>query len=223
MELRSQEQLDACFEELVGRLTSYRPEADVDLLRRAYAFAGDVHRTQFRQNGDPYISHPLMACHLLADIEADEITLAACMLHDTVEDCAQDEEREVKALRRQLDDLRERGKTAGVDKLVAEIAAREHVIEKLKEEVRRGLEEEFGRVISELVAGVTRLSEVRFLEISGLRPASSIGADESRQEELRRRLQAENLRRMVLAAARDLRVLIIKLADRLHNMQTLYA
>ncbi|MBI2298761.1 MAG: bifunctional (p)ppGpp synthetase/guanosine-3',5'-bis(diphosphate) 3'-pyrophosphohydrolase [Armatimonadetes bacterium] len=224
MALQTTEEIAASFDELLQRLLGYRPEADVELLRRSFEFAVKVHDGQLRQSGEPYVTHPLAACHILCDIEADETALAACMLHDTVEDCAQDEERAIKALRRELDELRGQGKRREADELAAEVAARESVVEKLKDAVESELRDEFGPVIAGLVDGVTRLSEVRFSELSGQHPLEcELQADASEKERLRRRLQAENRRRMVVAAAKDVRVLVIKLADRLHNMQTLYA
>lgn len=217
--LSTRAEIEQSFERLLERVASYRPTANCDLLRRAFSFAAEVHDGQQRQSGEPYIAHPLQACHILADIEADEWSLAACLLHDTVEDCAQDEEREVKRLRRELEEL-ESPKSKRAAELRAQIEALEHVVERLKDEVGQQLAEEFGTTVAALVDGVTRLSEVRFFELAGHRR----GAGESAQsEQVRRRLQAENFRRMVVAAARDVRVLVIKLADRLHNMQTLYA
>lgn len=203
--------------ELLERLKRYRPDADGEFVMRAYEFAAHVHEKQLRQSGEPYIAHPVAACHILADIEADEMALAACMLHDTVEDCAQDEERELKLLRARIDELQAAGKKGQAEQLQRELAAQERFIEKLKDEVATGLREEFGEVVFNLVQGVTRLSAVRFADVTGQ------GDTVSDDDELRRRLQAENLRRMVVAAAQDVRVLIIKLAERLHNMQTLYA
>ncbi len=221
--LQTKAEIDAHFEELLQRVVAYRPDADFALVRRAYAFAYKVHDGQLRQSGEPYITHPLAAAHILADIEADEDALAACLLHDAIEDCAQDEEREIKRLQRELDELppsrRKQSET-----IAAEIQNLQHMVERLKEDVQAQLLEDFGKTINSLVEGVTRLSEVRFFELQGLRPrrADQKGNAE-RVEEIRKRLQAENLRRMVVAAARDVRVLMIKLADRLHNMQTLFA
>ncbi len=221
MALQTKAEIDDSFEKLIERVREYRAEADLELVRRAYRFAYDVHDGQLRQSGEPYVTHPLMAAHILADIEADEYALAACLLHDAVEDCAQDEEREIKRLRRELEEQPTKKRR---DEITAQIAALEHMVERVKEEVQTHLNEEFGDTISDLVEGVTRLSEVRFYELQGARPSvEERHVDHDRNEEIRRRLQAENLRRMVVAAAKDVRVLFIKLADRLHNMQTLYA
>ncbi|MCC7494248.1 MAG: bifunctional (p)ppGpp synthetase/guanosine-3',5'-bis(diphosphate) 3'-pyrophosphohydrolase [Fimbriimonadaceae bacterium] len=224
--MHTKHEIDAVLQELLDRLHGYRAEADTNLVRRAYEFAYGVHDGQLRQSGEPYIVHPLQAAHILADIESDEHALAACLLHDTVEDCAQDEEREIKRLQREMGEAEE-GASAADRRRAAELSKRiqslEHVVERVKEEVGQHLHEEFGQTISDLVDGVTRLSEVRFYELQGTRRPGEAEGRADKNEELRRRLQAENLRRMVVAAAKDPRVLVIKLADRLHNMQTLYA
>ncbi|HAZ64543.1 MAG TPA: (p)ppGpp synthetase [Armatimonadetes bacterium] len=212
---KTHEQIDQEFERLLVRLRAYRPSADFDLLRRAYTFAAQVHLTQLRQSGEPYIAHPVAACHILADVEADEIAMAAAMLHDTIEDCAQDEEREIKASQVLHDELRAAGKKGQADKLQTQITTQRQFNERLKDELSHELRESFGETIFELVEGVTRMSAVRLVNLGG--PEEVGGIDEAR------RVQAENLRRMVMAASRDPRVLIVKLADRLHNMQTLYA
>ena len=116
--------------------------------------AGPLHATQQRKSGDPYITHPLAVTTILADIGMTEPTLAAALLHDTVEDTGY-----------ALTDL-----TA-----------------------------EFGDEVAMLVDGVTKLDKVKYGESA----------------------QAETVRKMIVAMARDPRVLVIKLADRLHNMRTL--
>lgn len=138
------------------QLVTYWPGADTQLIQRAYSFAEEAHRGQTRLTGEPYITHPLEVALILTSIQADPYTLAAALLHDTLEDTPVT-----------LDDLR--GK--------------------------------FGEVVAQLVEGVTKLHRLDF---------------SSKQEE-----QARNLRKMLLAMADDIRVLIIKLADRLHNMRTL--
>ncbi|HEY3397149.1 MAG TPA: bifunctional (p)ppGpp synthetase/guanosine-3',5'-bis(diphosphate) 3'-pyrophosphohydrolase [Armatimonadota bacterium] len=138
------------------QLTSYWPGTDQAFLEQVYEFAEEAHRGQKRATGEPYIIHPLEVALLLTSIQADPATLAAALLHDTVED-------------------------TGVT---------------LEEISRR-----FGPTVADLVDGVTKLGKLDFT---------------SKQEE-----QARNLRKMLLAMAEDIRVLIIKLADRLHNLQTL--
>ena len=129
-------------------------DADIATLERAFAVAEEHHRGQRRKSGEPFITHPLAVATILADLGLDTTTLAAALLHDTVEDT---------------------GYT------IAETQA------------------EFGLEVAHLVDGVTKLDKVRF------------GDD----------AEAETIRKMIVAGGRDLRVLVIKLADRLHNMRTL--
>jgi GTP pyrophosphokinase len=143
-------------EAIVDALVAYWPGADLGLVRSAYEFAEEAHRGQKRLSGDPYITHPLEVARILTTIQADPATLAAALLHDTVEDTSVT-----------LLDLRRK----------------------------------FGPTVATLVHGMTKLGRLDFT---------------SRQEE-----QARNLRKMLLAMSEDVRVLIIKLADRLHNLQTL--
>jgi guanosine-3',5'-bis(diphosphate) 3'-pyrophosphohydrolase len=141
---------------LLGALLEYHPGARVDLVVRAFARAEEAHRGQVRKTGEPYIEHPLAVASILADLGLDDSTLAAALLHDTVEDTPLS-----------------------------------------LETIRR----EFGPEIAALVDGVTKLDRIRFA---------------SREEH-----KAETLRKMFLAMARDLRVVMIKLADRLHNLRTI--
>ena len=143
-------------EQIVEQVAGYWPRVNRDLLVGAYEFAAEAHADQKRLSGAPYIIHPLEVAGILADIESDECSIAAGLLHDTVEDT----------------DI-----------------------------TMEDIEERFGTTVAELVDGVTKLRKLDFA---------------SRQEE-----QARNLRKMLLAMATDLRVLLIKLADRLHNMRTL--
>jgi guanosine-3',5'-bis(diphosphate) 3'-pyrophosphohydrolase len=143
-------------EQIVEQVAGYWPRANRDLLVGAYEFAAEAHADQKRLSGAPYIIHPLEVAGILADIESDECSIAAGLLHDTVEDT----------------DI-----------------------------TMEDIEERFGATVAELVDGVTKLRKLDFA---------------SRQEE-----QARNLRKMLLAMATDLRVLLMKLADRLHNMRTL--
>lgn len=130
--------------------------ADVALLRRAYLVAERMHRGQMRKSGDPYITHPLAVAEILAHLGMDGTTLAAALLHDTVEDTSY---------------------------TLAQLRA------------------DFGPDVALLVDGVTKFDKAHF------------GA----------RAEAETIRKMIVAAGQDIRVLVIKLADRLHNMQTLDA
>jgi len=142
--------------ELVERVRRYNPNADEDLLNRAYVFAMKAHGAQKRASGDPFFSHPLEVAAILTDLKFDDATIVAAVLHDTIEDTA--------ATREEIDKV-------------------------------------FGPEIGGLVEGLTKLNRLDF-------------ASKHAQ-------QAENFRKLLLAIADDARVLLIKLADRLHNMRTL--
>lgn len=145
-------------ETLLAKISSYHPEFDRDLVSRAYAFAWQAHAGQTRLSGEPFFTHPLAVAHIVADLRMDEVTIAAALLHDVLEDA--------------------RGITP------------------------EDLEREFGKEVTHLVQGVTKLN---------------VGFSYSSKEET----QVENYRRLFVAMAEDVRVIIIKLADRLHNMRTL--
>ena len=142
------------FKEWSGYL---KPE-DVSRLETAYQFSKGAHSGQFRESGDPYISHPLAVANILAQLHLDPQALTAALLHDVMEDTAV-----------------------------------------TKTEISR----KFGKPVAELVDGVSKLDRIEF--------------------ETHAEAQAENFRKMLLAMARDVRVILIKLADRLHNMRTLDA
>ncbi|SCY58013.1 GTP pyrophosphokinase [Nitrosospira sp. Nl5] len=143
---------------LFNELSSYLKPEDVSELQNVYLFSQSAHSGQFRQSGEPYISHPLAVASILGKLRLDTQTLTAALLHDVMED-------------------------THVSK--AEISNR------------------FGKPVAELVDGVSKLDKIEF----------QTHAD----------AQAENFRKMLLAMARDVRVILIKLADRLHNMRTLEA
>jgi GTP diphosphokinase / guanosine-3',5'-bis(diphosphate) 3'-diphosphatase len=143
--------------ELVERVKGYDPEADEDLLNRAYVFAMKAHGSQLRASGDPYFHHPVEVAGILTGFKLDSASIATALLHDTVEDTG-----------------------ATLDE-----------IERL-----------FGRTVARLVDGVTKLNR---LELQSAQTA-----------------QAENFRKLLLAMSEDIRVLLVKLADRLHNMRTLH-
>ncbi len=145
------------FEDLVEKVRASNPEADIELLRRAYVFSAFEHKGQVRHSGEPYLVHPLEVADLLADMKLDVVAIAAGLLHDIVEDTQTPIER---------------------------------------------IGELFGTDIAHVVEGVTKLGAIQF--------ASS----EERQ--------AENFRKMLLAMVDDIRVILVKLADRLHNMRTLH-
>ena len=144
----------ALFKEWSGYL---KPE-DISQLQTAYHFSEAAHQGQFRQSGEPYITHPLAVANILAQWHLDSQALTAALLHDVMEDAAV-----------------------------------------TKTEISRT----FGKPVAELVDGVSKLDRIEF--------------------ETQERAQAENFRKMLLAMARDVRVILIKLADRLHNMRTLEA
>lgn len=154
--LSARRTVDLRFSELTDKVHRNRPGDDLDLLRRAYEFAAEQHKTQTRRSGEPFLSHPLEVAHLLADIKLDVTSLCAALLHDVVEDT----------------------------KIPVEKIA-----------------EQFGPDVARLVEGVTKISKLDLL------------APEDRQ--------AENVRKMLLAMVNDVRVVMVKLADRLHNMRTL--
>lgn len=143
--------------ELVERLKAYDPNADEDLLNRAYVFSMKAHGSQVRASGDPYFSHPLEVASLLVDLHLDCYSIITALLHDTVEDTLVT-----------LEDI----------------------------------EAKFGPEIANLVRGVTKISLL--------------------EEQSEKTRQAENFQRLVLAMSTDIRVLLVKLADRLHNMRTLH-
>ncbi len=143
--------------ELVECVKAYDPDADEDLLNRAYVFSMQAHGTQTRASGDPYFSHPLEVAGILADMKMDAKCIATALLHDTVEDTP----------------------------------VTIHDVEK-----------RFGPDVSRLVDGVSKLSRIEFQTVQAQ--------------------QAENFCKLVLAMSMDIRVLLVKLADRLHNMRTLY-
>ena len=137
-------------------VAAYNPEADRDLLERAFKYGSRAHEGQQRRSGEDFILHPLGVARILGELGADDPTLAAALVHDVVEDT---------------------GATI--------------------EEVRS----EFGDEVGRLVEGVTKLTRIQF--------------------QSREHAQAENYRKMIVAMAQDWRVILIKLADRLHNMRTI--
>jgi GTP pyrophosphokinase len=148
-------------EEIAPLLAAFRlrhPKAPTALISRAYAEAANAHTGQLRNSGEPYIEHPLSVAMIVAELGLDDVTIAAALLHDAVEDT-----------RLSLDELRSH----------------------------------FGNDVAEIVDGVTKLDRLRF---------------DSKEAQ-----QAATMRKMLVAMAKDMRVLLIKLADRLHNMRTIAA
>lgn len=142
--------------DILDKVAENNPDADLDIIDRAYIFSARVHDGQVRLSGEAYLSHPLEVAGLLADMNLDPVSIAAGLLHDVVEDTHASPEE---------------------------------------------IETIFGPEVQHIVTGVTKISKLPF------------GSSQARQ--------AESLRKMLLAMADDIRVVLIKLADRLHNMRTL--
>src|SRR5437764_11562887 len=142
--------------DLIERVKRYNPNTSEALLNRAYVYAMKAHGEQRRASGDPYFSHPLEVAAILTDLKLDDSTIAAALLHDTIEDTP--------TTRAEIDQM-------------------------------------FGHDIGTLVEGLTKLNKLDLVT--------------------KEAKQAENLRKLLLAIADDVRVLLVKLADRLHNMRTL--
>ena len=142
--------------ELVERVVNYDPDADEDLLNRAYIYAMKAHGNQTRASGEAYFNHPLEVAAILTEMKLDTATIVAALLHDTVEDTE---------------------------------ATHQEIVEK------------FGLEIASLVDGLTKIAKLDMVT--------------------KEATQAENLRKLLLAMSKDVRVLLVKLADRLHNMRTL--
>ena len=145
-------------QDILTRVQSYHPQADLDLVQKTYAFAAQAHDGQLRRSGDPYVVHPLGVASIIAELKLDVPSICAGLLHDAVEDTS-----------------------ATTDEIT----------------------KRFGSEIAFLVDGVTKLGKIPWT---------------NREER-----QAENFRKMLLAMARDIRVILIKLADRVDNMRTLDA
>lgn len=143
--------------QMLARVQKYYPGDGYKLVEKAYLFAQEAHKNQYRKSGEPYFTHPCFVASILVELSLDPPTIAAGLLHDTVEDCEGIT----------LDTIRQ----------------------------------EFGEEVAMLVDGVTKLNKLDFAD----------------KEEA----QAESLRKMILAMGKDIRVVLIKLADRLHNMRTL--
>ena len=144
------------FETLLRQVQANRPSEDVSLIRKAWDFCVKHHEGQMRASGEPYIIHPLEVAEVLAELKMDATSIAAGLLHDSVEDTP---------------------------------ATNEEIAEK------------FGDQVAHIVEGVTKIDKIQFAN--------------------REDRQAENVRKMLLAMVSDVRVVLIKLADRLHNMRTL--
>lgn len=145
------------FEEFIKKVLSYNPHAEVELIKKAYLFAHNMHKGQRRVSGEAYFTHPLEVAIILTKLKADSASICAALLHDCIEDC---------------------------------------------DVTRKDVKTIFGEEIAHLVDGVTKFKGIKF----------------SSKEEY----TAENLRKVLLATTKDIRVILIKLADRLHNMRTIH-
>ena len=143
-------------EELINKVKSYNKFLNPETLTKAYEFALKAHRTQKRDEGVPYIIHPVAVADILSDLKLDSATIATGLLHDTIEDTH-----------------------ATYDTI----------------------KEEFGQEVADLVDGVTKISQF--------------------QKKAGENSKAENFRKLILATSKDIRVLLVKIADRLHNMRTI--
>ena len=144
-------------DQMLARVQKYHPGDSYKLVEKAYRFAEQAHADQKRKSGEPYFTHPCFVASILTELMIDAPTIAAGLLHDTVEDC---------------------------ENITLET-----------------IQQEFGAEVARLVDGVTKLNKLDFAD--------------------REEAQAESLRKMILAMSKDIRVVLIKLADRLHNMRTL--
>ena len=143
--------------ELINKIKSYNKFLNSDSLNKAYSFAFDAHQNQKREEGVPYIFHPIAVANILTELKLDSATITTGLLHDTIEDT----------------------------KVTYET-----------------VKKEFGQEVANLVEGVTKLSALE-----------NKASDNSK---------AENFRKLILATSKDIRVLLVKLADRLHNMRTIH-
>jgi GTP diphosphokinase / guanosine-3',5'-bis(diphosphate) 3'-diphosphatase len=145
--------------DILHQVSAYHPDADLDIIKKAYVYSAKVHQGQLRKSGEPYLVHPLEVAGILAQLKLDEASIVTGLLHDTLEDT---------------------------------LATFEE------------LTELFGVEVAQLVDGVTKLSKFQ--------ASASLSQEEK---------QAENFRKMIVAMAQDIRVILVKLADRTHNMRTL--
>ena len=143
-------------DDLINKVKSYNRFLNPEALTKAYDFALKAHEKQKRDEGSPYIIHPVAVANILTELKLDSATIATGLLHDTIEDT---------------------------------------------QETYSSIEKEFGKEVADLVEGVTKISAYENQAVSNSK--------------------AENFRKLILATSRDIRVLLVKLADRLHNMRTI--
>ena len=149
--------IDAMYQHLEDTVRGYNPSANFQQIRQAYELAREMHGTQMRKDGSPFITHPLAVAQIVAEeLHLDSESIIAALLHDTIED------------------------TSVTDEQIAKL---------------------FSPTVADLVEGVSKLTRVHYT---------------SKEEE-----QMENLRKMLMAMSKDIRVILIKISDRLHNMRTM--
>ena len=149
-------------EELINKVKEYNKFLNPDALTKAYNFALDAHKKQKRDEGVPYINHPVAVANILSDLKLDSATITTGLLHDTIEDT--------------------------------------HA-------TYQTIKEEFGQEVADLVEGVTKISVFENQAIA--------------DQDKKKFTKAENFRKLIIATSKDIRVLLVKLADRLHNMRTI--
>ena len=149
--------IDAMYQHLEDTVRGYNPSANFQQIRQAYELAREMHGTQMRKDGSPFITHPLAVAQIVAEeLHLDSESIIAALLHDTIED------------------------TSATHEQIAKM---------------------FSPTVADLVEGVSKLTRVHYT---------------SKEEE-----QMENLRKMLMAMSKDIRVILIKISDRLHNMRTM--
>jgi len=146
---------EVTLDDLLNELRAQRPDADIALIERAYAFADAAHKGQLRMSGEPYITHPLHTAYHLVEMHATDPIIVAGLLHDVAEDTPVT-----------LDQIKE----------------------------------EFGEDVANICNGICKVGKIKYRGVQRY---------------------VENLRKMFLAMASDVRVIIVKFADRLHNLETL--
>ncbi len=161
-------------ESIISTVKNYQPDADTEMIERAYLVAKEGHQTQKRASGEPYINHPLNVAAILTELQLDDTTIAAAILHDVVEDTL-------------------------------------FTLEEIKDM--------FGDEMALLIDGVTKIGQIPISLVKKKDPAKS--KIDAEREKLKEEQMLETYRKMIIAMAKDIRVIMIKLADRLHNMRTL--
>lgn len=161
-------------ESIISAVKSYQPDADLGMLERAYLVAKEGHQNQVRASGEPYINHPLNVAAILTELQLDDKTIGAAILHDVAEDTL-------------------------------------FTIEEIQDM--------FGDEMALLIDGVTKISKIPISLVKKKDPAKS--KVDAERAKLKEEQTLETYRKMIIAMAKDIRVIMIKLADRLHNMRTL--